>query len=300
MAVSRLSRKPNSAARVADWLIADYDLDLTLDCGQAFRWRRSENGWAGVVGSRWVRLTSDQQILRAETTARQTSWRWLEDYLQIHADLAAVLRTFPAEEPMRAAVAACHGLRLLRQDPWECLASFLLSATKQIAQIQTIIEVLCQRYGERVPTPVDRATAFGFPTPERLASLDESDLRACKMGFRAPHLLAAARAVVEGRLDLEALPTLSLPEARERLLQLHGVGPKIADCVLLFSCGSQQAFPVDVWVQRALRELYFGCRPVTLPRLQEFAATHFGPCAGYAQQYLFHYMRTQRHQKLSR
>lgn len=293
------SQLPSGGVSRATWAVTDYDLAKTLNCGQAFRWRRDERGWQGVVAGRWVRLSSDGGLLRAETALPQAAWQWLEHYLQLGLDWPRVLRTFPDDAPMRAALAACRGLRLLRQDPWECLASFLLSATKQIVQIQTIIERLCQSYGARLPTPAGSVAAFSFPTPEQIASLCESDLRACKMGFRAPHLLGAARAVAEGRLDLEELPALSLEEAREHLKRLKGVGPKIADCVLLFGCGFPQAFPVDVWINRALRELYFRNRKLTPRQLGAFAAEHFGPHAGYAQQYLFHYMRTRGEQKLS-
>ena len=141
--------------------------------------------------------------------------------------------------------------------------------------------------------PETSATAFhAFPTPARIAAATEAELRACKMGFRAPHLLAAARQIADGKFDLDRPRHLPLAEARAELMKLRGVGGKIADCVLLFAYGFDAAFPVDVWVERALRQLYFPRRRVTAKRLRHFAATHFGPHAGYAQQYLFHYMRT--------
>jgi N-glycosylase/DNA lyase len=135
-------------------------------------------------------------------------------------------------------------------------------------------------------------TLHAFPTPEKIASLTETQLRSCKMGFRAPNLLAVARNVANHEIDLQALHSSSVEEARERLTELPGVGPKIADCVLLFAYGFQQAFPVDVWVMKALRQLYFPKRRPSPQRLRHFVATHFGPNAGYAQQYLFHYMRS--------
>ncbi len=131
-----------------------------------------------------------------------------------------------------------------------------------------------------------------FPTPQRIAAFTEAELRACKMGFRAPNLLAAAREIAEGRFDLERIRHLPHAEARAELMKLRGVGGKIADCVLLFAYGFDSAFPVDVWIERALQRLYFPRRRASEPRLRRFAATHFGPHAGYAQQYLFHYMRT--------
>jgi N-glycosylase/DNA lyase len=318
-------------SRAAIFPAHDYDLSATLDSGQVFRWQRSADGssagsdfWTGVVGQNPVRLRQAPDGILAETAGPVTDWQWLRGYLQTEVDLEAVLKTFPDDAPMRSAVAACRGLRVLRQDPWECLASFILSSTKQIVQIRQIIALLCERFGEPiawpaltwerrrlagpqhhdepVPSPAGRRRSqdtpqenhlfYSFPAPEKIASVTETELRACKMGFRAPHLLAAARQIADGRFDLEQPRRLSLAEARAELMKLRGVGRKIADCVLLFAYGFDSAFPVDVWVERALRQLYFPRRRVTAKRLHQFAATHFGPHAGYAQQYLFHYMRT--------
>ncbi|MFM1769107.1 MAG: hypothetical protein RJA22_1636 [Verrucomicrobiota bacterium] len=271
----------------------DYDLAATLGCGQAFRWIQVGAGaWEGVIGARWVRLRPAAGGIAAEAVAPGPDWDWLRHYLQSDLDLDAVLRTFPGDAPLREAVDACRGLRLLRQEPWECLASFILSSTKQIVQIRQIVELLCHRFGEPVAVPAGNAPAFAFPTPARLVEAGEAELRACKMGFRAPNLLGAARRVASGELDLAALAGLPVGEARAALTGLRGVGEKIADCVLLFSLGFPTAFPVDVWVRRALRDLYFPRRRPSPRRLRAFADTHFGPQAGYAQQYLFHYMRT--------
>ena len=272
--------------------VQDYDLAATLDSGQAFRWQERPGGWHGVIGEHWVRLTQLPEGIRAEVAAPVKSWDWLRVYLQTEVDLTAVLKIFPDDAPMRAAVAACRGLRVLRQDPWECLASFILSSTKQIVQIRQIISLLCERFGEPVAVPADAPGGLAFPAPEKIAGLAEADLRACKMGFRAPHLLAAARQIAAGRLEAGRLRQLPIAEARAELMKLRGVGGKIADCVLLFAGGFDAAFPVDVWVERALRRLYFPNRRVTARHLQRFTVTHFGPHAGYAQQYLFHYMRT--------
>jgi N-glycosylase/DNA lyase len=272
--------------------VRDYDLAATLKSGQAFRWSERDGAWEGIIRDRWVSLRPCDGGIEARTATAQSDWVWLRDYLQADLDLNSVLRTFPDEEPMRASVAACRGLRLLRQDPWECLASFLLSSTKQIVQIQQIIELLCERFGKPLPTPEANAPAHSFPTAERLSRATEAELRGCKMGFRAPYLLAVARKVAGREIALEALRSCSLDEAREKLTELPGVGPKIANCVLLFACGFPQAFPVDVWVMRALRQLYFPKRRPSPERLRRFVGTHFGPNAGYAQQYLFHYIRT--------
>jgi N-glycosylase/DNA lyase len=285
----------------------DYDLAATLSSGQAFRWHLQNGAWEGVVAGRWVRLIAEDSAIIAETAAPVGDWKWLTHYLQLELNLSSVLATFPDDEPMRAAVQSCCGLRLLRQEPWECLASFILSSTKQIVQIRQIVALLCERFGESIcsggqgPSPylsdceksaVKDRRYNSFPTPQRIAALTEAELRACKMGFRAPNLLNAARQIADEKLDLERLRQLSCAEAREELMKLRGVGGKIADCVLLFAYGFDGAFPVDVWIERALQQLYFTRRRASEQRLRKFAATHFGPHAGYAQQYLFHYMRT--------
>lgn len=272
--------------------VHDYDLAGTLTSGQAFRWEQRGTAWESVISGRWVRLEQTAIGIAAETAQHIEDWQWLKHYLQVDLQLDAILRTFPEDEPMRASIAACKGLRLLRQEPWECLASFILSSTKQIIQIQQIVRSLCACFGTPVPVPEERAPEYAFPTAAQIAAADEPALRACKMGFRAPNLLATARKVAAREMDLDALHSMDCDTARAALLQLPGVGEKIANCVLLFAYGFQDAFPVDVWVRKALLQLYFPRRRPSPPRLQRFIRTHFGPNAGYAQQYLFHYIRT--------
>lgn len=272
--------------------VEDYDLAATLASGQAFRWQQAGTAWEGFIGSRWVRLRQEPGQIVAETAGDPADWQWLRHYLQIDVPLGAILATFPDDEPMRKSVRACHGLRLLRQEPWECLASFICSSTKQIVQIRQIIALLCRRFGDPCATPQGVIAGWSFPAIERIAAASEADLRECKLGFRAPYLAGTAQKLVRGEVDLARVAGLPLPQARDELVRLPGVGIKIADCVLLFAFGFEQAFPVDVWVMRALRQLYFPKRRPKLRRLRHFSQTHFGPYAGYAQQYLFHYMRT--------
>ncbi len=272
--------------------VREYDLAATLTSGQAFRWRERDLWWEGAVAARWVRLKQVDEGIAAETAVDVPGWDWLAHYLQTNIELTPILLSFPDDEPMRLATAACRGLRLLRQEPWECLASFILSSTKQIVQIQQIVALLCERFGEPLLVPAGHQPVFAFPTADRLAACPESDLRGCKMGFRAPNLLRTAKMVSHGEVNLASLHTRTVEEARNELLKFPGVGNKVANCVLLFAYGFQQAFPVDVWVMKALKQLYFPKRRVSAKRLARFTATHFGANAGYAQQYLFHYMRT--------
>jgi N-glycosylase/DNA lyase len=277
----------------AEFLVEDYDLPATLASGQAFRWREQDGGWNGVIGGRWVRLRAEPGRIVAETAAPVSDWKWLRHYLQLEVNLAEIHGVFPrGDEALQTAARACAGLRLLRQEPWECLASFICSSSKQISQIQQIIALLARRFGEPVPVPAGQEPAWSFPGYARLAEVSQSALRECKLGFRAPYLRGTAQKLAAGQVDLARVAGLSLEEARAELLKLPGVGMKIADCVLLFGYGFAEAFPVDVWIMKALRRHYFPRRRVKPARLRRFIRGHFGPQAGYAQQYLFHYMRT--------
>jgi N-glycosylase/DNA lyase len=270
----------------------DYALGETLQSGQAFRWRKIDDAWESVVSGRWVRLKEEARGKRVEAMRSGAGdWSWIREYLQVNTNLRAVTESFPKDEHLSAAVKECHGLRLLKQDPWECLASFILSSTKQIVQIQQIVALVCERFGERVPAG-SAEQWFAFPSAERIAALSEAELRCCKMGFRAPYLKGSAEMVSRGEVNLDAIRAMDVEAARAELMRLPGVGRKIADCVLLFAYGFQQAFPVDVWVLKAIRELYFPRRRPNAKKIIRFTESYFGPNAGYAQQYLFHYMRT--------
>lgn len=297
MDASSTGSASSSAVASVDLPLPDYDLAATLDGGQAFRWRAVGAGWEGVVQGRWVRLEPGPSPgrLRAWTAPAEDvgDWAWLRAYLALDEDLEAILRTFPADAPLAAATAAARGLRLLRQDPWECLASFILSSTKQVVQIQECVRLLSERFGRPIPAGLDGlGRAWAFPDVDILAGAEESALRACKMGFRAKYLRGTATLLSNGSVSLERIAQLPTASAREELERCPGVGRKVADCVLLFAYGRQDAFPVDVWVQQALHRLYFPrARRVGAARLRRFSETYFGANAGYAQQYLFHYVR---------
>ncbi len=272
-----------------------FSLDLCLESGQAFGWRKVDGAWAGAIGQTAFLLRGVPNGLEwdASGPAGQASMQ-LQHYLALGEDHPTIVRQFPRDPFLMKAVRCCGGLRVLRQDPWECLAGFILSSTKQIAHIQQIWRNVALRWGTPMkPCGGDSSPIIhSFPGPSTLARRTEAELRGCAMGFRAPYLLEAARAVDGGTLNLETLRSLSTGEARGRLMALHGVGRKIADCVLLFSLGKSEAFPVDTWILKVLRHVYFrGKRKVTAKRLVQFAAVHFGPFGGHAQQYLFHYAR---------
>jgi N-glycosylase/DNA lyase len=217
-------------------------------------------------------------------------------YFALDVSLPKIFATFPDDPHLRQAVKDHAGLRVIRQEPWECLASFIASSTKQIVQIRQIVGLLAQRFGE----PIDD-THCAFPTVSAIARASHQQLWDCKLGFRAKNLLAAARMIDGGQLDLDALRSMEYDRALEELIKLPGVGEKIANCVLLFACGFDHAFPIDVWIERALRRIYFpGKKRVTARELRLFTRSHFGPYAGWAQQYLFFNERSQKKPRVGR
>lgn len=267
------------------------DLAATLNCGQVFHWQPVGPGWAGTIGDVPVYLEQspdDGSLLvtpgRGALAAR---------YLALDHPLAEIIASFPDDPAMRAARDFCRGLRVIRQPAWECLATFITSAMKQVAHIRLMSHTLRRRFGARVGE-IGGVELFAYPPPGRIAALAESDLRAAGLGWRAPHFLATAQAVRDGAVDLEAIRALPDAEAHRALCTLPGVGPKVANCVLLFAYERLEAFPIDVWIARVLREKYFRGEEGHVPagRLREFARSHFGPFGGYAQQYLFHHARS--------
>ena len=272
--------------------VADFFLAGTLECGQAFRWNRAPDGWfEGVVGNEVWRLRQRDRVLEWHGSRERDSR--IQNYLALDRSLLQIVATFPNDLLLRQAVKQHHGLRVIRQEPWECLASFIASSSKQIVQIRQIVGLLSQRFGK----PIDD-THHVFPTASAIARATHQQLWDCKLGFRAKNLLAAAQRIDGGHLDLHALRSMEYERALEELIKLSGVGEKIANCTLLFACGFNHAFPIDVWIERALRRIYFdGKKRVTARDLREFARSHFGPYAGWAQQYLFFNERTQKHSR---
>ena len=212
---------------------------------------------------------------------------WLENYLQMNLDLNKIYKNFPQNDPhLNEAITLFAGLRILKQDPWETIASFICSSNKQILQIEQIVEKICNNFGLLVYNNL-----HSFPSANRISQCSENDLLDCGMGYRAKYLLKTAQMISSEKINLKELSTLNYNLAKNKLLDLPGVGPKVADCILLFSYGFQDSFPIDTWIQKAIRQLYFKSNPKK-KTINNFIKRHFKPNYGYAQQYLFHYMRT--------
>jgi N-glycosylase/DNA lyase len=258
----------------------DFDAAHIFECGQCFRWNPREDGsWVGVAKGRALRISESDDLLHFRCTEEDFINIWRE-YFDLDRDYAEVRKQVSTDEFMAAATEYGKGIRILRQDPWETLCTFIISQCNNIKRIKGIVERLCDMSGDEYIYEGERHKLF--PTPEKLALLDEKDLAPLRAGYRAGYILNAARAVAEGKPDLERLGGLPTAEVVRELCGLKGVGTKVACCTALFGFGKYDAFPVDVWVRRAI-ERHYG--------IKNFDSAVFGQFAGFAQQYIFHYIR---------
>lgn len=288
-----------------------FDLALTLQGGQAFRWHERGSWFQGVLGNRLIRLrkssrgleicdlSGDAGLSSQKQPAEQDLHlaEQLSSYFRLDDDLDLIYSEMSKDAPLSLAIHSCWGLRLLRQDPWECLASFICSVDSNIPRIMGTIEQLAQVYGEPIANSIEGISAF--PPASALAEAGEEALRGLGLGFRAPFLWKTAQRVAQGDLDLNRLFLMSYDEAKAQLLTLPGVGDKVADCTLAFSLDKPEAFPIDRWVRRALEEEYLNGERLSDRKLGNWARERFGSLGSYAQQYLFQWKRAQRKRSIA-
>jgi N-glycosylase/DNA lyase len=277
----------------------EFDLQKTLDSGQVFHWQKVGAGFVGAISDLPVYVEQGEKLLRARVASAssrsisedgQDAHATIPHYFALDHPLAKICDSFPKDPVMNAASDFCRGLRIIRQPKWECLATFICSSMKQVAHIRQISLALRNRFGEQ--RRIGNQLVYTFPSAGRLARASEKQLLECKLGYRAKNLRMTARLVSSGKADLEAWSALSDADLRKQLCTLPGVGPKIANCVMLFAYERLRAFPIDVWIERVLKQHYFsGRKKMTTQRLREFSETYFGEHGGYAQQYLFHHAR---------
>ncbi|MBI4329496.1 MAG: DNA-3-methyladenine glycosylase 2 family protein [Chloroflexi bacterium] len=288
-------------------LTGPLDLAATLDSGQAFRWRpqvptssgQGGGWWRGVLGSNAVRLRvptrrdGERLYLEVESSPEPEDdlLPHLVRYLDLERDIDGVHHALAMHPYLQRAIASFSGLRILRQEPWECTVSFLLSPQSNIPRIRRNVEALAQAAGEPIETR--DSPVYGFPSPEALADLGEARLRQLGLGFRAKAVAAVASKVATGELDLAALQSLPFSESEAALQALPGVGPKVAHCILAFSLDKGEGFPVDRWVRRGVLREFFQGRKTNDKVITAWARETFGPLSGYAQQLIFHWERSQ-------
>lgn len=256
--------------------VGDFDPDSVFNCGQCFRWNLQPDGsWKGIAYNRVLSVRYREGILAlAGTTPEDFEEIW-SDYFDLKTDYGKIKQRLCSDPLIARSIRYAPGIRILRQETWEAMCSFIISQNNNIPRIRGIILRLCELFGDRLD-----GGEYAFPSAARLSMLDENDLEPLRSGFRARYILDAARKVASGEVRLAALRDMPLPQAREELQKIKGVGPKVADCTLLFGCGRMDCFPVDVWIRKVLERFY----PNGFP--EELA--EYG---GIAQQYLFHYAR---------
>ncbi len=268
--------------------VKDFDLMHTFTCGQCFRWHKNDDGsYFGAAFGKAVRIKKEGESVFIYNTCAEDEDLWI-DYLDLNRDYSAIKKTLSADRYVFEAMKFGGGIHILNQDIFECLISYIISAQNQIPRISKTVDEISRLYG--TPCRLENETVYAFPTPEQLKDVSEREYENLKTGYRAPYIKDAVSRVLNGDTDLEKIKNMPYAEARKELLKVKGVGPKVADCVLLFSAKCSRAFPVDVWVQRTMRTLYFDF-DATNRQIEEKAKEIFGEYAGFAQQYLFYYAR---------
>ncbi len=272
-------------------LATDQPLDLaaSLESGQSHRWKRDGDWFSGVVQGAFIKIRQTGKRIEYRCDSHPQSWldSLLKSYFRLDDDIKAIYSEIKADPRVAEMVDLYPGLRLLRIEPWECLISFICSANSNIPRIHQNMEALAETFGDSVS--MNGQSRHAFPTPAQLGEAGDMELRRLGLGFRAPYVDKTTRMVLDGRLDLASLVKLPYPEAKSKLMECPGIGPKVADCIAVFSLEKLEAFPIDVWIRRALGEWYFsGEKPPPDRVLLEWAQSRFGRYGGYAQQYLFH------------
>jgi N-glycosylase/DNA lyase len=278
-----------------------FNLDLTLCCGQVFRWSKQDEWWYGVVEGKVLKIRQIGEALEFENGDVE----FVKAYFGLNDDLPQILSRITKDEHVKRAVEMFNGLRIIHQNPWECLISYICATYKNISAIKQMLFNLSKKFGEEIH--FEGQKFYTFPTAERLAKATTQELANCGLGYRVNYVSETAKMAYESHFDFEGLRNVNYEEARKELLKFKGVGLKVADCVLLFSLGKFEAFPVDVWIKRVILKYYAdhfpkefvrkisgkrGLNNAEYEKLNLFGRKYFGEYAGYAQEYLYHYERT--------
>jgi N-glycosylase/DNA lyase len=271
--MKEIKNKTQSKVYISD-IQANFDLLKTLDCGQCFRWKQENGKWAGVVSGNEINLYFKNNVLSIEST-KFINIKFWKDYFDLNLDYNKINEEILDIHPLICEVLkTSSGIRILKQDPWEVLCSFIISQNNNIPRIKNIIERLCVFFGEKIKNE------FSFPSADAVSCLDLRKLDIIKAGFRSNYLIDAAVKVKNKQIDFEKIKAMNLNEARKILQTIKGVGPKIADCVLLYGFHKLDAFPRDVWINKAAKKFFPDKKP-------EF----FGKYAGVIQQYFYYWIR---------
>ncbi len=269
--------------------VKDFHPVHTFLCGQCFRWVENPDGsFDGIAYKKAVNVSLTKGTLIIKNTSEEDYNNIWRHYLDLDRDYAPLKEILSVDENLKKAIEYGYGIRILNQEPWECLVSFIISTQNQIPRIKKIVNALSERYGEKIQ--IEDRVYYSFPDAESLKGISEEELMFLKAGYRAGYIIDAVNKITSGEIDLEKIFDMDYLSAKKELMKIKGVGEKVADCVLLFSYGKTEAFPIDVWVGRIMRNLYLS-ENASIKDIRAESERLFGKNAGLAQQYLFYYAR---------
>jgi len=270
-------------------IVKDFDIKQIADSGECFRWNKiDENKYRGIIYNNVCEVTQNGNEILIDGIE---DIDLINNYFDLTRDYGQVKEFYKADGILKKAMDFGYGIRILNQDKFETLISFIISANNNIPRIKKSVEKISQKYGKKII--FNNEENYAFPTPEELFRATEKELRECGVGFRDKYILKACQQIVSGEINLEEISQLETEKAKKELLKITGVGPKVADCIMLFSMKKADAFPIDVWVKRIMENLYIK-QEVTLKEIEKYSKKKFGKYAGIAQQYLFYYVRENR------
>lgn len=271
--------------------VADFDPKHIFECGQCFRWHRQDDGsYTGVAKGKVINVSKDNdKIYLNNTNLEEFNTIWY-NYFDLGTNYTEIKNTLKnMDEYLDKACEFGWGIRILQQDGWEMLVSFIISSNNRIPMIQKAIENLSRNYGKFIGE-YEGKKYYAFPTPEELNKASQEEIRACQTGFRDKYIKSTTESVIKNKENISAYTNLSTEECIKELTKFNGVGPKVGDCIALFGMQKYDTFPVDVWVKRVMQEFYVE-EDMSLPKIRKYAIDKFGDLAGFAQQYLFYYAR---------
>ncbi len=290
-----------------------FDLSNSLECGQVFRWRKEDTWWVAVINNQVVKIKQQNNTLFVKSSSNNADENFIKKYFRLNDSLPEILGSINKDQIINDAISKLYGLRLIKQNHWECLASFICATYKNINSIRMMISNICRRYGQKIE--FEGQIYYTFPEPKIIADADKHVLEECSLGYRAKFLQETAKRIVSREVILSDLESAKYETVQKILLGyngnkkiLPGVGPKVADCVMLFSLEKLNAFPIDVWIRRSIKKNYFHLfennsinilsnmknNSIGTKEYSEISKTmqkYFGAYSGYAQEYLFHYAR---------
>ena len=267
-----------------------FNLKYTLECGQCFRWKCLDGYYVGVIKDRVIKIRQDKDYLYVKSNNMENIENVVRDYFELDKDYESIeKRIVNVDDYVKEAIKNTSGLRHLNQDFFETIISYIISANNNIPRISKSVNEISKRYGDKIE--FEGKEYYLFPTPKQLENVSIEDYRNCGVGFRDKYIYDTVMKINQKQVDLDSMQKMNTSNLRKELLNLMGVGPKVADCILLFSCNREEVFPIDVWVERVMEKLYFNNESTTKKKILEYATSHFGSDAGIIQQHLFYNIR---------